>query len=161
MSSHRSRLTLSLQVSIVAYIRAGGFPEIAAEAVGVPRNCFHDWMQQGESSAAKSRYRHFVCAVRQAHAQARLGAEVCARNDKPLDWLRYGPGRENSELPGWTASMRPVTAIRTQSPLAKLEIQALFQTLLQALGSFPEARMALANAAEKINGELPRQPPNR
>src|SRR5438105_11864897 len=107
MSSSRYRLTPAIQQAIVAYTRAGGFPHVAAEAAGVPRAVFARWLRRGEGRRAKARYRAFADAVRQAAAQARLGAEVSVRNDKPLDWLRSGPGRETADVPGWTANARP------------------------------------------------------
>src|SRR5215207_9715872 len=105
-----TRLTAAVEKAIVAYVRAGGLPEVAAEAAGVPRATFQRWMNQGESPGGKPRYRAFAQAVRQAEAQARLGAEVSARSDKPLDWLRCGPGRETEEQRGWTSNARPAGA---------------------------------------------------
>src|SRR5438105_549052 len=97
--STRHTLTPAVEQALVAYIRAGGFPHVAAEAAGVPREVFADWMRKGEQPGARGQYRNFALAVRQAVAHARLGAEVSVRTDKPLDWLRNGPGRETADSP--------------------------------------------------------------
>src|SRR3954465_4955169 len=117
MPPSRVRLTAAVQQSIVAYIRAGGFAEVAAEAAGVRRAVFLGWLRKGDAPDARPRYRAFAEAVRQAQAQARLGAEVSARNDKPLDWLRNGPGRETTRQSGWTANVRPASAKSAGVPL--------------------------------------------
>ena len=41
-------LTPDVQKAVCAYIAAGGFPHVAAEAAGVPRHVFDDWMRRGE-----------------------------------------------------------------------------------------------------------------
>jgi len=100
------KLTPEVQHNIVAFLRAGGFPEVASEAAGVPQAVFESWVMRGEAPRARSPYREFAVAVRQAIAQARLGAEVEARNDRPLDWLRSGPGKERPHRPGWSGPAR-------------------------------------------------------
>src|SRR5438105_1422557 len=94
MARKRHLLTPAVEQAILAYVRAGGFPHVAAEAAGVPRAVFERWLARGQEPGGPAKYRAFLEAVRQAQAQARLGAEVSARDDKPLDWLRSGPGRE-------------------------------------------------------------------
>ncbi len=58
-------------------------------------------MRTGESTRPVARYRLFAEAVRQAEAQARLGAEVAALKGKPVDWLKAGPGKETAAKPGY------------------------------------------------------------
>jgi hypothetical protein len=87
MARARYRLTRALQEKIAAFIRAGGFAHIAAEAAGLPRELFARWMERGESADAPANYRNFARAIREAEAQARLQAELNVRSDKPLDWL--------------------------------------------------------------------------
>jgi hypothetical protein len=153
MSSSRVELTPAIEQAIVAYIRAGGFPHVAAEAAGVPREVFERWRQRGEGPRARPRYRAFATAVRQAAAQARLGAEVAIHDDKPLDWLRNGPGRETTDTPGWTGPVRPRPATQAGSLLLVPEIQSLLSRLIDALASFPDARAA---AASVLDGFAPR-----
>jgi hypothetical protein len=138
--------TPAVEQAIVAYVRAGGFPHVAAEAAGVPRAAFAYWLRQAERPRAGARLRAFAEAVRQAHAQARLGAEVAALGDKPLDWLRSGPGRETPDSAGWTGTVRP----RPPGPpadapsLARPEVQGLISTVLRLLEPHPEIRAAVA-----------------
>jgi hypothetical protein len=141
MSRSRYPLTPAVQQAVIAYIRGGGFPSVAAEAAGIPRDVFDSWIQQGEKPRARQRFRDFALAVRQAAAQARLGAEVAVRDDKPLDWLRCGPGRETAEVIGWTGPARPRTAAGA-APCVLLDpdVQVLSAGLLRALESQPEAR---------------------
>jgi len=149
----KHHLTPAIQQAIVAYIRAGGFPHVAAEAAGVPHEVFEQWRQRGEEPRAPARYRDFAAAVRQAAAQARLGAEVQVRTDKPLDWLRNGPGRETADSPGWTTPARPRPPRQAESPLLDPAFSALLLGLLETLSDFPDARAA---AARLIDG-----PPER
>src|SRR5262245_14694313 len=106
MSSTQPKLTPAIQQAIVAYVRAGGFPHVAAEAAGVSADTFEQWLELAERPHAAAKYRAFAEAVRQAAAQARLSAEVETRNGKPLDWLRGGPGRPTREGEGWTGPAR-------------------------------------------------------
>jgi hypothetical protein len=144
MSSSRYRLTPAIEQAIVAYIRAGGFPHVAAEAAGIPRQVFERWRRLGEGPRASKRYRDFADAVRQAAAQARLAAEVKVHAEKPLDWLRYGPGRETADNPGWTGTARPRPPSQTESLLLDPGIAAIFVSLLEALADHPDARSAAA-----------------
>src|SRR5438128_313419 len=152
MPSQRHRLTPQVQQAIVAYVRAGGYPQVAAEAAGLPRAVFERWLRRGEGERAPAKYRAFAAAVRQAEAQARLGAEVAILSSKPLDWLRSGPGRATSDNPGWTASVRPLPLTRAPaaSPALQPEVQALLASLLDVLGPYPEARAALAAALAQL-----------
>jgi hypothetical protein len=141
---HRRRLTSELEQAIVAYVRAGGFPQVAAEAAGLPREFFERWFRRGQGRRASSRYRAFVEAVRSAQAQARLGAEAHALTKKPLDWLRNGPGRESTGSPGWTGPVRPALGRSAGPALLHQEVQAAITTTLTALEPFPDARAAAA-----------------
>src|SRR5262249_57257612 len=75
MPPTRPKLTPAIQQAIIAYVRAGGFPHVAAEAAGVSAETFDHWMELGERPRAAAKYRDFADAVRQPVAQARLGAE--------------------------------------------------------------------------------------
>src|SRR5437879_5601286 len=91
--------TAELVKTITAYLVAGGTPHVAAQAAGVSGSVYHAWMKRGRDPAADAVYRHFRAAVRQAHAQSRLDAEISVRKSKPLDWLRYGPGKGGPRRP--------------------------------------------------------------
>ncbi len=106
MPKKRPSLTPAVEKVIVAYVRAGGYPHVAAEAAGIPREVFDDWLRKGEAGRPL-KYKQFVEALHQAEAQARLNAEVAALKDKPMDWLRAGPGKETAAKPGWSALAKP------------------------------------------------------
>lgn len=124
--------------TIVAFIRAGSFPRVAAEAAGVSGEVFDAWM---------ATYRHFRDAVLKAQAEARLAAEVELREAKPLDWLRCGPGKPAGLGDGWTtpakASTGPPKAIDL---LALPQTQEVIARVLAVLEPHPDLRQAVATA---------------
>jgi hypothetical protein len=136
-----------VQQQIVAFIRAGGYPHVAAEAAGVGWRTFERWMRYGGRQRREPVYHAFAAAVRQAAAQARLRAEIAVMENKPLDWLRYGPGKETAERPGWTAAVRATARGdgRAGNVLENREIRALIASLVQVLAPYPEARRAVAD----------------
>jgi hypothetical protein len=136
---------------ICAFIRAGGYAPVAAEAAGLPRRLFRRWMARGLKPRARGPYRTFAEAVRQAESQARLGAEMAAYKKDALNWLKSGPGgRETSRRVGWGMPVRP------RPPRERREVNPLLQpaaaqalvALLAALAPFPEARAAAAAALD-------------
>jgi hypothetical protein len=151
MARRRFSLTPEVQNSILAYIREGGFPHIAAEAAGVPAEVFHDWIKKGQQRRAREPYRSFATQVRQAIAQIRLLTEIDVRKDDPRFWLLKGPGRETPNNPGWTRETKPliVQDNRTVNLLASPQWNSLWAIILQALAEFPEARLALAQALKE------------
>ena len=66
MARQQPRLTPAVQQTITAYIRAGGYPHVAAEAAGVPRDVFDDWLRRGEEGRPSRPHRRFARQVRQA-----------------------------------------------------------------------------------------------
>jgi len=146
MARSRHRLTAEVQQTITAYIRAGGFAHVAAGAAGIPFAVFERWLRRGRRPRAESSYRGFHEAIHLAASQARIRAEAAIFKNRPLDWLRSGPGRETTGNPGWTASARPALAAspRRANPLLQPEIQNLLSTLLRLLTPFPEARATVA-----------------
>jgi hypothetical protein len=141
MARQRPLLTPEVEAKILAYVRAGGFAHVAAEAASVSREVFEEWMGKGEGKRPLLKYRLFAVAVRQAEAQARLGAEVAALKGKPVDWLKAGPGKETAAKPGWSALAKPRgDRDKPTSPLLDPGVQDLLRTLLQALERYPEAR---------------------
>lgn len=154
MPRPRCRLTPTLEKQILGYIRAGGFPQVAAEAAGVPREVFADWLAQGRRAGARAPYRAFAWNVIQAIAQARLKAEIAVRDKDARFWLRYGPGREMPGAPGWTGPAKPSTAPAGEiNALAHPEWGRLWRLMLAALEPFPQARAAVAEA---LAGDAPR-----
>lgn len=148
-------LTPERHKTIVAAIRAGAFDWIAAEANGIDRQTFKLWIRTG---ARKKRepYFSFVRDVRAARAQARLAAEIEVRKDQPFSWLRFGPGRERDDEPGWTES----TEVRHSGSVGVLYSQewALISVAIEtALEDFPEAKLAVAEAMKRLGnaGEEP------
>jgi len=89
-------------------IRRGAFDWVAAQAAGISPTTFREWMARGEGRDPErpemKEYAAFAAQVRQARAIARSKAEITVRQDNPLAWLRYGPGREKTNEPGWTES---------------------------------------------------------
>ena len=136
----KTRLTTELIDAIVKRIRVGVFPYIAAQAVGIPKSTFYDWMRRGEKG--RKPFSELLAKVRTAAATARSSAEVRVFRDQPFQWLRYGPGRERADEPGWTESPQtlrveggdtPVQVDRTVCPVSRSTIaEALLE--MQRLG---------------------------
>lgn len=146
MSRSRNPLTETVQQAIVAYVRAGGFSHVAAEAAGVPIEVFDDWMARPEK-----RYRDFAQAVRQAQAQARLRTEITLLDNRPLDWLRCGPGKPRPGYPGWTAPARAAAIAGEEAPLLlNRNVQMLLGKLIAAMESHPEVRARITAIANEF-----------
>ena len=140
--------TLAVQNRIGAFIRAGGFPHIAAQAEGIPPEVFDDWLRRGQRRRGPAIYQHFADAVSQAIAQARLKAETAVFADNPLNWLKFGPGKQTPACPGWTNPVKAPAASKQESgnPLLQPEIAALIRRVQDELESFPELRVRVAAA---------------
>src|SRR5262245_35499216 len=103
MPKKRHWITPKATQEICAFIRAGAYPHVAAEAAGVPKEEFDLWMHKGTTQKrGRSDFRAFAEQVRKAMAQARLRAEMKVLEEDPLAWLRSGPGKEQGDRPGWT-----------------------------------------------------------
>lgn len=138
-------LTPALTDQIASYIRAGGFPHIAAEAAGVPQDAFERWLRRGRQQQAPAKYRAFREAVLQAQAQARLAAETAALGNKPMDWLKSGPGRETAAQAGWSSTPRPRSGAQDESnPFLHPLVLAMLRRMIEALTPHPQARVAAA-----------------
>lgn len=149
----RYRLTPEVEKLIVASIRAGAYPQVAAETAGIPWAVCRDWLHRGEH-AGRAPYGSFWSNVLQAKAQARLGAELHVRNTDPKFWLRYGPGHAG---PCWS-SARPA---RRRAGDADPLFAHLVPNLLDKLAANPEARAAFVaalEASEKSPTRAKRQP---
>jgi hypothetical protein len=146
MPRDRPAPTPEQQQQICAFIRAGGFPRVAAEAAGVPAPVFARWLRRGRGKRAPAVYRAFAEAVAQAAAQARLVAELEVFEKRPLDWLKCGPGKETRSDPGWSSTPKPASGKEAtgRSPLEDPDFQALLRRLLDGLASDPEVRAKVA-----------------
>ena len=136
-------LTPALQERIVAALRAGGFPEIAAAAWGVSRRTFRRWMRRGEVKEIEP-YRSFAAAVREAIAQARLRAEMDIFENQPRIWLQHGPGRETDASPGWTTAVKPSASRNESKATDEVAFGEIKAVVLGGLKDSPEKRESVA-----------------
>jgi len=160
-------LTPEIQRDICAYIRAGGYPHVAAEAAGIPAEVFDQWLAAGKRKKTKPLYRDFVTAINQAKAQARLGAEIAALKDNPIAWLKSGPGKESPNSPGWTGIVKPMLTTNSQTInyFTSPDFLQFINTLRNVLAPYPEALRALSEALERpehatVNNPRPLPPPH-
>jgi hypothetical protein len=138
--SRQPRLTLELHRQIAAAIRAGGFPHIAAQAFGVPAPVWDVWLRRGTARGAREPTRSLVQDVHQAHAQARLRAEINVHAEAPRIWLEHGPGRDRADCPGWAGAVQAAPTAAERNALCQsgtLEVIHIVQGLLR---EFPEPR---------------------
>lgn len=105
-----TKLTPEVHKRIVDMVRAGNYPEIAAQAAGINSATYYRWMQKGEDGTAP--YGEFREAVKEAQAAAESHAVTTIRKaamdgtwqaaawylerSKPERWRR----RENVEVTG-------------------------------------------------------------
>jgi hypothetical protein len=149
MPVKRVILTDDLLTRICDFVRAGGYPRVAAEAAGVPGELYDQWEAKGtKGGKGVAKYRKMVTLIRQAQAQARLKAEIDCRSNDPKFWLRSGPGKETTTAPGWSQAPKPAVVVdqRQVNLLASPEWNSLWALILQTLSAFPDARAALATA---------------
>ncbi len=136
---------------LLSYIRSGGYPLVAAEGAGVPREVYLHWLRSGQHPQAREPFRGFVRQVRQAMAQARLMAELAVFDKDPKYWLGHGPGKETPDNPGWTAEGKSIAKAEEAGRSAEPDSPTLVQLVLQALSDFPEVRLVVARRLrEKI-----------
>jgi len=133
--------TAEITQTISSYLQAGGTPAIAAQAAGISEQTFNHWVAKGKTSRAPRALKAFHKAVEQAHAQARLRAEIAAFNDKPLEWLKNGPCKGEVEW-GKRSSGKKLHF----EELPQIHTQKFLQLLLKVLEAFPDARKAVAEA---------------
>jgi len=140
----RPKVATEEQVKMmVAFVRAGAYPEVAARAAGEPACRLVKWLRPGRR--VPPHLRAFVETLDQAAAQARATAEFALFSKNPVHWLRYGPGKETSRRPGWSTAPRPDPARDADPSLLDAPAgRALILQILEALEAFPEARAAVA-----------------
>ena len=138
--SGKITLTPEVEQQILASIRAGGYPHVAAAAWGVPAHVWAQWQRWATGKKARKRYRELFYKVEQAQGQARLRVELAALEVDPRFWLKHGPGREQPGNPGWAAMAKSAAPPRDESdPLVSPELLQLFATMRDVLSPFPEA----------------------
>jgi 3-hydroxyisobutyrate dehydrogenase-like beta-hydroxyacid dehydrogenase len=128
-------LTDAVIDTIVAYVEAGSFAYVAAEAAGVSDRTFRDWIARGEGRSPRrstERHRRFADRVRQAEAKARISAEVRTHRDNPNFWLsraaRSRPGRE-----GWTEPSERMLEQAARLGLTEQDLQREVDRMLALL----------------------------
>jgi hypothetical protein len=134
---------------ILASIRAGGYPHVAAAAYSVRAELFMYWLHRGRSKKAPRRCRRLSRLVHEAAARARLKAEMAVHEADARFWLRYGPCKETLHAPGWTAAAKPISEAGSgglATGLHSPEFQAILARITNVLAAFPEARAAVAEA---------------
>jgi hypothetical protein len=105
------KLTPELQRIIVAFVEAGAFDYVAAEAAGIDERTFRDWIARGEgrhpTRGKTPQLASLASAVREARAKARASREIIVADRDPKFWLQHAarskPGRE-----GWS---EPIDAV--------------------------------------------------
>jgi hypothetical protein len=155
MPRARPELTAEIELKILAALRAGGFPHVAAEIAGVARETFDEWLTRGTGKRPPVKYRRFANEVRTAIAQARLKAEMQVLAKDPRFWLKYGPGKETADRPGWSNAVKPLPAEKDAIAqiLASPEWIRIYTFLLRFLEPFPEARAAVAHEFDRLMDE--------
>jgi hypothetical protein len=146
--------TPALVAHIASLIRSGTFTHVAAEAAGLPGKMFDAWMERGSTPDAPEEYRDFQRDIRQAQAQARCALETKLFRDKPLDWLKHGPGKPGDLGDGWTQPARagpPSDQLATGDLLALPSVQHLVAVLMAALAAYPEAQAAVVQALRNLS----------
>ncbi len=154
----RYDLTDAIYKKIVDGIRNGAYAYIAAEAAGVPRSVFDSWMKKGVGKEASEPFCSFVADVRTAKAKARLKAELTAFDKDAKAWLQHGPGKETSDNPGWTGTVKPgfhETRLTVAQLLLHPEAVEVFRKLNKILAAHPSVRAQVADMLGEHQIELP------
>jgi len=147
-TGRKTLLTPEIQRKIVAYIRAGAFDHVAAQACRIPSSTFYRWMADGREG--KAEYREFWEEVMTARAEARAVAETEVRKESPFNWLRYGPGRDRPGEPGWTET---VHAEPTGAGGGPIQVQNYREEFIKRI-----ERLARRNSTRGIAGQGPPPP---
>jgi hypothetical protein len=112
-----TRLTPELIQAICERIRVGTYPYIAAAACGIPRSTYYGWLKKADKKGSLKIYRELRDRVGEAGAVARSSAELRVFKDRPLEWLRLGPGRERPDEPGWTETAQTIRVEGGDTPV--------------------------------------------
>ena len=72
-----TKLNAEVQEKIVSLVRAGNYPEVAAQAAGITGKTYYEWMKRGEDEPGP--FREFREAVKEAQAAAESHAVTIIR----------------------------------------------------------------------------------
>lgn len=154
MARKRFLLTYALLERICQRIRGGAFEHVAAEAEGIPRQIFNDWLQRAETPRPRRIYRDLKEMVMQAHAHSRYMAEVKMRLENPRFWLLHGVGKETRHALGWSRPADASGPNELSEPLdigRHPEILDLISRIRKILQNHPAA---LADLREALSAEF-------
>ena len=142
-------------VDVVKYVRAGCYPEVAAEAVGVPAAVLRDWLRQADDTKCPPKIIHLRDELRAAAAQARAAAEVTLFQDDRPAWLRLGPGKETPSRAGWSQPSKAI--FREEETAADVSMQFLHLCggMFEVLKRHPDAREELADFLRSQEVQVP------
>jgi hypothetical protein len=114
-------------------LRGGAFDWVAAEAAGIHRSTFYNWLARGEQG--EQTWAGFAREVLRARAQARLRAEGRLLEQDPLNWLRLGPGRERRGRPGWTEAAKAQVDLSPEEVAGQVdpELEAQMKEVLEGI----------------------------
>lgn len=131
------KLTPETERTIVAYVEAGSFDYVAAEAAGIDERTFRDWIARGEGRHPTRRrtpqLAAFALAVREARARARASREIVIADRDPKFWLQHAarskPGRE-----GWSEPVDEVLVAAAAPPFepSPQELGEIVKVLVEA-----------------------------
>lgn len=131
------KLSGEIERTILAYVEAGSFDYVAAEAAGIDERTFRDWVARGEGRHPTRRrtpqLAEFARAVREARARARASREIIVADRDPKFWLQHAarsrPGRE-----GWSEPIDEVVAVALAPPFepSPNELAEIVKVLVEA-----------------------------
>jgi hypothetical protein len=124
-AGRRTVLSKELLEKICSFIRAGTYDYVAAEACGVSRRTFFNWLERGEGRSERRQsplHVHFVRAVRQAQAECRAAAEVTVKKIDPKWWLAR-MHRDRSGEPGWSDAQHVQLTGDRSGPLSIIQVR--------------------------------------
>ena len=64
-----TRCNKEITETVANLIRAGTSKRFAAQAAGISRQCFYDWLRKGEAVDAEEPHRSFASAIRKAEGE--------------------------------------------------------------------------------------------
>ncbi len=140
------RLDPLVRQKLLAFIRGGGHPEAAAVAVGLDVKTFREVMILGKRSARKNERTIFMKEVEAAWAVARLAGDVKMHKEKPIEWLKNGPGQAFA-IGRWKqmgSSAKGKNSTR-KGPEDWEGVGEFLAWCMEGLEPFPEARKALGD----------------
>ena len=134
LRSTKCRLEQMPQVykALLARIRMGAFPHVAAQSLGISNHAFNSWMRKGEATY-RGWYRRFYQDVIQAASEARLVREIHVAQHDPLSWLKLGPGKTTKEQEGWTERKLTDTQITQEVNITEVQKQESMSDAMQVL----------------------------